>query len=215
MTNLLSETSTSFKSELQQKQSLIDQTHLKLREATSSLADERRRLESLQQRANVRQDLRAKIENLRRANAQCRNESAKSMNGGPVEAALKSDIAVGEADAGLLVDASLLPTSTQNMTPQQAEYLASLPPPAVLAARLKAYQRTNARLEAQAKNLQSKSSGLETQMKRVVGLCTGVEEGKVDEMLEGLKAAVESERGEEVEVGRVREFLRKVEEGGD
>ena len=132
-----------------------------------------------------------------------------------MEAALKSDITVGEADAGLSVDASLLPTSTQNMTPQQAEYLASLPPPAVLAARLKAYQRTNGRLEAQAKNLQSKSSGLETQMKRVVGLCTGVEEGKVDEMLEGLRAAVESERGEEVEVGRVREFLRKVEEGGD
>ena len=132
-----------------------------------------------------------------------------------MEAALKSDVAVGEADAGLSVDASLLPTSTQNMTPQQAEYLASLPPAAVLAARLKAYQRTNGRLEGQAKNLQSKSSGLEAQMKRVVGLCTGVEEGKVDEMLEGLKAAVESERGEEVEVGRVREFLRKVEEGGD
>jgi regulatory protein SWI6 len=35
--------------------------------------------------------------------------------------------------------------------------------------------------------------------------------GRVDEMVAGLVAAVESERGEDVEVGRVREFLRRVE----
>lgn len=132
-----------------------------------------------------------------------------------MELELKSDISVGEADAGLSVDASVLPTSTQDLGPAQSEQLAALPPTLVLAARHKAYQRTNARLEDQAKSLQSRSSELEAQMKRVIGLCTGVEEGKVDEMLEGLRAAVESERGEEVEVGRVREFLRKVEEAGD
>ena len=47
----------------------------------------------------------------------------------------------------------------------------------------------------------------------MVSLCTGVEENKVDEMVDGLSIAVESERGEDVEVARVREFLRRVESG--
>jgi regulatory protein SWI6 len=38
-----------------------------------------------------------------------------------------------------------------------------------------------------------------------------VEEGRIEECLEGLVAALDSEEGEGVEVGRVREFLRKVE----
>ena len=47
----------------------------------------------------------------------------------------------------------------------------------------------------------------------MVSLCTGVEESKVDEMVDGLSIAVESEGGEDVEVARVREFLRRVEGG--
>ena len=43
-----------------------------------------------------------------------------------------------------------------------------------------------------------------------MSLCRGVEEGRVDECVEGLVVAVESEKGEDVEVGRLREFLRKV-----
>lgn len=37
----------------------------------------------------------------------------------------------------------------------------------------------------------------------------------MDEMVGGLCAAVESEGAEDVEVGRVREFLRRVEETGE
>ncbi len=48
--------------------------------------------------------------------------------------------------------------------------------------------------------------------RKVVSLCTGVEESKVEESLPALVAAVESERGGlgVREVGRVREFLRRV-----
>ena len=49
-------------------------------------------------------------------------------------------------------------------------------------------------------------------MRRAVALCTRMEEEEVDKMVGGLVVAVESERGEEVDVGRVREFLRRVEE---
>lgn len=73
-----------------------------------------------------------------------------------------------------------------------------------------AYKRNNAKLSAKAKALQNRSSELEAQLRRVVALCTGVSERKVEGMIEGLVAAVESERGENVPVGRVREFLRRV-----
>ncbi len=213
MQNLLTETSTSFKSELQQKQSLIDQTHLALREATSLLADERRRLASLEQKATTRNHLRQQCANLRRANALHRAEFARS--GAP--GVLKEDVKIGEADAGLQIDASLFNSSTdpENLTPQQIAALAAMPSTAVLQARKEAYQVTNMRLEQQKTQLKSQSFELEAQMRRIVSLCTGVEEGKVDEMLEGLQAAVESERGGEVDVGRVREFLRRVERGGE
>lgn len=96
------------------------------------------------------------------------------------------------------------------VTPAQSDYLDSLPPPRVILARVIAYGKNNAILESQAKSLQSRSSELEGQLRRVVAICTGVSVEKVDGMVEGLVAAVESERGEDVEVGRVREFLRRV-----
>lgn len=123
------------------------------------------------------------------------------------------DIKIGEADAGLLIDVSKLPapgTKVQDMTTEQKEYVMGLPSKEVLDARTRAYKRVNSRLEDKAKGLQAKSSELEGQMLRVIGLCTGVPEGKVEGMMEQLKAAVRSER-EEVDVGRVREFLRRVE----
>ena len=125
------------------------------------------------------------------------------------------EIKIGEADAGLEVVASKLPTSNAGqpltITAAQREYLSSLPPTEVLLARAAAYGRNNSKLQGQAKSLQSRSSELEAQLRRVVTLCTGVPDEKVDGMAEGLVAAIESERGEDVEVGRVREFLRRVE----
>lgn len=43
-----------------------------------------------------------------------------------------------------------------------------------------------------------------------MSLCTGVPEDQVELLLGSLVKAVESETGDGVEVGRVREFLRKV-----
>ena len=109
----------------------------------------------------------------------------------------------------------MLSPANSTLLPHQRDYLATLPPTAVLKARLIAYRKNNARLETLAKSLQSQSSELEAQLRKVVSLCTGVEENKVDEMVDGLSIAVESEGGEDVEVARVREFLRRVEGGVD
>ena len=59
--------------------------------------------------------------------------------------------------------------------------------------------------------MKSRSVELEKKLRKVVALCTGVAEEKLDSQIGGLLTAVDSERGEDVELGRVREFLRKVE----
>lgn len=91
-----------------------------------------------------------------------------------------------------------------------------LPSAAILRARTLAYRQINSRLEGQAKMLHSQSSELEAKLRLVVSLCTGVDEARVEEMVGGLVTAVESERegGDDVEVGRVREFLRRVQNEG-
>ncbi len=222
ITSLLSETESSFRSEIQAKQSLIDQTHTKLRETTSVLNEQRRRLAELQRKSDDRKALRQRIANLRRANDQQRAYLSSTANGriasSPAE--IRPDIKVGEADAGLDIDTTIVPLSHDpnqplQILPQQREYLATLPPTAILKARITAYQKNNTRLEAQAKNLHAQSSELEIQLRKLVCLCLNIEEGQLDQLIGGLHAAVESEGGEDVDLARVREFLRRVEGLGE
>ena len=216
MSTLVSDTQSSFQSELQTKQSLLDQTHNKIRESTASLAEERRVLAELQHKSEDRKARRLRIENLRLANDRKRAILLSRANPGTKPTSIRDDIKVGEADAGLEIDTTILDdlNETFTLTPAKREYLKTLPSAAVLNARATAYRKHNARLEAEAKNLQCQSIGLENQLRKIVSLCTGVPEEKVDEMVDGLEAAIRSEGDDDVEVGRVREFLRKVEGGG-
>ena len=222
ITTLLSDTESSFRSEIQAKQSLIDQTHTKLRETTSLLNEERRRLAELQRKSDDRKALRQRIANLRRANDQQRAYLSSNVNGRPPTSPteIRPDIKVGEADAGLDIDTAILPLSHDHseflqILPQQREYLATLPPTAILKARTTAYQKNNARLEAQTKNLQDQSSELETQLRKLICLCLSLEESQLDHLIVSLHTAVESEGGEDVDLARVREFLRRVEGLGE
>ena len=222
ITTLLSETESSFRSEIQAKQSLIDQTHNKLRETTSILNEERRRLAEFQRKSDSRKALRQRIANLRHANDQQRAYLSSNITGRPASSPtdIRSNIQVGEADAGLDIDTTILSLSHDHsqplqILPQQREYLATLPPTAVLKARTSAYRKNNARLETQAKNLHEKSSELETQLRKLVCLCLNLEEGQLDLLVGSLRAAVESEGGQDVDLARVREFLRRVEGLGE
>ena len=194
------------------KQSLIDRTQQTLRETTAHLTTERSRLTAFQKKASERTALHDCIANLRRANSQQR-----SLLGLSLEAA-RPDVKVGEADAGLEIDTAIIPSETSTpdnqpikLTSPQRTYISHLPTAAVLRARASAYRKTNERLEAQAMALRCQSSEVEAMLRKIVGLCTGVGEDGVDAIVGGLWKAVESEQGDEVEVGRVREFLRRVE----
>lgn len=193
----------------------MDQAHATLRATTSSLNEERRQLAELQRAADDRKALRQRIANLRRANDNQRNQLILLRG---EKSGHRRDVSVGDADSGLEVEQQKLPALSEGrplplspLTPSQQNYLASLPSTAILQARTRAYQTINARLEAQSKDLLSQSIDLEAQLRKVVGLCCGVSEDKVEGMITGLVQAVESEEGAEVEVGRVREFLRRVE----
>lgn len=96
--------------------------------------------------------------------------------------------------------------------PQYHNYAVQLLPPApVLRHRLETYTKTNTALLDRSRILKEKDGQQEQMYRKVVSLCTKVEESRIEDCLEGLVAALDSEEGEGVEVGRVREFLRKVE----
>ena len=213
LTTLLSDTESSFRAEAQKKQSLVDQGHTKLREATSQLNEDRKRLSELTQDAEHRKALRQRIANLQNANETQRSAILSIMPGD--RSTIDKNVQVGEADAGLEVEEIGIQSpenqSINSLSSSQQYYLSSLPSAAILRARISAYNSLNEHMEQQTKGLQGQSSILETQLRKIVSLCTAVSESKVDGMLEGLVQAVESERGDDVEVGRVREFLRRVE----
>ena len=213
MTTLISDTETSFRAEVQSKQARIDQTHAKLRETSTLLSDEKRRLEDLVRRADKRKEMQQRVINLRRVNEEQKIQLARS--GSNSSNKIRMDVKIGDADAGLNIDVASLPSISASeplqIPSQQHTYLSSLERVEVLRARVTAYQAHNASLEDYTAQMKSRSVELEKKLRRVVALCTHVEESTLDTVIEGLIAAVEGENGQDLEVGRVREFLRKVE----
>ncbi|KAH7341200.1 apses transcription factor-like protein [Pyrenochaeta sp. MPI-SDFR-AT-0127] len=108
-----------------------------------------------------------------------------------------------------------LDSSTLTQIAHQPQYqnfaVQQLPSVSILRHRLDTYTSTNSALLNRSRKLKEKDGQLEQMYRKVVSLCTKVEESRIEECLEGLVAALDSEEGEGVEVGRVREFLRKVE----
>jgi hypothetical protein len=135
----------------------------------------------------------------------------------------EGELQLGDADKGLAISAGAFPANVlSNINPTahqpqvldqaQRKLLASLPPTYVLRARVNAYKANNNALEESIQGLKSKSSELAAKYRKIISLCTQVDEESVDEHLESLLRAVESEP-DDVELSRVRDFLSRV--GGD
>ncbi|KAL8946250.1 MAG: hypothetical protein Q9222_007325, partial [Ikaeria aurantiellina] len=129
-------------------------------------------------------------------------------------AELKTNIKIGEADAGLEIKTSSLPASAQEAASfnagEKRKYLDLLPPTEILEARTEAYRVNNERLEAQVSSLKGQSLELEGQLKKVVSICTGIPEDRAEELLPGLLTAVETEPGENLDAERVGELLKRL-----
>jgi regulatory protein SWI6 len=214
MKDLIATIENDFQTEISTKQDAVSSTLNQLREVTLKLGKERDKMNDLRQRSRDHGELRQHCINLRRAideeNARFSATTAATTNG---DAAAQRD-----ADAPFALRTSLLApvNAVEDLTPQQLEYVKSLPSAAVLKARLQAYKTNEETLREKAAKLHDRSTDLEEKFRRVVALCTGVTEDRVDSLLEGLVQAVESDPGE-VDTARVSSFLRKVDEsvGGE
>jgi hypothetical protein len=124
---------------------------------------------------------------------------------GKQNAHLVADVKLGDADKEFSVaDADGTSTQHSNSETQQQ----------TLMARYTAYNSLNSRLANHLASLRARDSELEAKYRRVIALCTGVHEDAVDAVLGQLVQAVESEgdlSASGQDVGRVREFLRRVE----
>jgi len=203
---------------MEAKQATIDSIHMKLRDASAALGEERRRLEGLQERKKRREEQKLKIANLTRA---VQDERAKLMQLQQQYGQInnnETEMKLGDADKGLAIPtlpenilSNINPNSHQPQVLDQAQrqLLASLPSTHVLRARLAAYTANNEALSNNVQSLQSKSTELIAKYRKIISLCTRVDEDKIDSLLDNLVRAVESEPSD-VELPRVREFLSRV-----
>jgi regulatory protein SWI6 len=213
-----------FSNELREKQDLLDNTNRALKDSSNALVDERRQLEELQAKSREKDELKQKIQNLKRSASELRSEISQ---GEPELNGVMDNVPVGEADKGLDFDGRLEeipkvfpggdPSARETLTQEQMAFLASLDleRAEVLSGRVQAYQQHNEGLEQKTRELKSKSRELEERYKKIVSLCTKVGVESVDQVLDSLLQAVVSEQKENVELGRVREFLMMVQSVGE
>ena len=208
---------------MKSKQSTIDSVHVALRDSSAALGKSRNRLEEIQESARQRRDLKLKLANLTQAVDDERSHLRQMQQQyGQLDG--EDELQLGDADKGLEISPEAFPAhALLNITPNtyasqvhvqaQRQGLASLPSVHILRARLSAYKGNNDTLEEGLQGLKSKSSELAAKYRKIISLCTQVNEDRVDSHLDSLLRAVESE-SDDVELSRVREFLSRV-DGGD
>ncbi|KIW08704.1 uncharacterized protein PV09_00651 [Verruconis gallopava] len=192
LTSSIQEAHSQFSAELRIIQDRIDAHTASVREISNQQKQLSAEIERIQAKKRQREERRQKIENLRRAVSEMRERSKQN-------AQLVGDIKLGDADKEFGGDD---PTDGAGAGPQ------------TLMARCAAYSALNQRLNQHLQQLRARDSELEAKYRRVIALCTGVPEDSVDGVLQQLVQAVESEGDPSSngnDVGRVREFLRRVE----
>jgi regulatory protein SWI6 len=227
ITSLITTTEREFATELAARQKSINAIHSELRESSAMLGEQRRRLERIREEKKERMRRKIKIVNLRRAGdverqrvAQLQSQS-QGQYGGP-DGQMHGLDTIGRQIASA--------TSPDGQIDPQT--LAALPSSQVLRQHLASLSQTNQHLSQTVRTLSRSSVDLEAKYRRIIALCTGVAEEEVDGLVGGLVRAVESEvstaggdggdgggggrggppgGGGELDLGRVREFLVKVE----
>lgn len=240
MSGILQSASLQFTQEARLKQDAIDRTNESISQLSALQKTEQQKLETLRARLRARQDRAKRIQNLRRWLDLQRQNLAVSTGTATAELREKRQVGYADSEgANIVLSPTDLPpeliasaTHLQHkssdgpaylstplpmlidpnlLTQQHAASISNLPSPSVLRHRLEAYAQNNHMLAERSRKLKEKDGQLEVMYRKVVSLCTKVDEDRVDSVLEGLVQALDSDPLDGVEVGRVREFLRKVE----
>ncbi|PSR82388.1 hypothetical protein BD289DRAFT_371318 [Coniella lustricola] len=211
MQDLLGETAAIAQDELKKKQDTIDELHTGLRASSSKLAETRRKLESVKEKLKQQQVNRQKVTNLSREleRIQYRMSSIEQEHG----STQSSSAAQWEEELEKSIDhaqsastAANEPASSQQQQQTPSAKPFNLPDANLLRARLKATSDVLANMQGSVAGLQGTSRDTETKYRRLVALAANCPEEQVDELLNNLVRAVQSEKGE-LEIGRVRKFL--------
>ncbi|RKF59081.1 Start control protein cdc10 [Golovinomyces cichoracearum] len=219
MTTLLKDTETEFNTEMKKKQNIIDDIHSNLRAESGVLGQRRRLFESLQAEQHKVDTRNLKIKNLTRA---CDEEKSRLLQMNPDQDQLGDEnmFELGDADKDFKISGEALDALSKinmnheklpDLTDSELKSLASsLPPADVLRARVNAYTSTNEALENSVIDFKSKDSELTRKYRKIISLCTGIDENRVEGSIDSLVRSLESEQ-DDVELGRVRKFLSRVE----
>lgn len=199
ITHLLSETGSTFQQEMKAKQASLDSLHANLRTTSTQLGDARRKLDHLTTSVTKQQLARQKVANLAHARE---DEQTRLMN----DQSRSSQANLSSSWETEL--AAMLEAAEESSGGYGAEGM--LPSASVLRARIRAIEARREVTRKMVQALKGRSRDVEVKYRRVVALCTGVQESEVDAVIDSLLKAVESER-EELEIDRVRRFLGGVE----
>lgn len=186
---------------MKSKQVSLDAMHATLRTTSTQLGDARRNLEQLTSTVKKQQLARQKVSNLAHAreDEQLRlmNEQSRSSQPNPS--------ASWETELSAMLEAAEESANSNGFSSE-----GMLPSVSILRSRIRAIEGRREVTRKMVSALKGRSRDVEIKYRRVVALCTGVQEPDVDAVVDNLLKAVESER-DELDIGRVRRFLGGVE----
>ncbi|KAI6776854.1 hypothetical protein HG530_000799 [Fusarium avenaceum] len=200
ISHLLTETGSAFQNEMKAKQSSLDTLHSTLRTTSTQLGEARRSLEHLSATLKKQQLARNKVANLSHA----REHEQVSLMQEQSRASQPNPSSSWETELSAMLEAA------DDTSGGDSSGEGLLPSAAVLRARIRAVEGRREMTRKMVAALKGRSRDSEVKYRRVVALCTGVQEDEVDAVIDGLLKAVESEH-EELEINRVRRFLGGVE----
>ncbi|KAG6112426.1 hypothetical protein E4U31_000004 [Claviceps sp. LM219 group G6] len=203
ITHLLNETGAAFQQEMKGKQTSLDAMHATLRTTSTQLGEARRSVEQLTESVKKQQLARQKVANLAHAreNEQVRLVHEQSQSSQP------NPSSSWETELSAMLEAA---EESSTATDGGSSNKGILPSASILRARLRAIEGRRDVTRKMVQALKSRSRDVEVKYRRVVALCTGVQESEVDAVVDGLLKAVESEQ-DELDICRVRRFLGGVE----
>lgn len=216
ITEMVRTTEEEFAQEMAAKQGVIDNIHASLRQTSSNLGQSTQQLKLLRQAQKERNERVQKITSLRSAADEegYRLQQLKeqypaldrSLNGEG-----GGEMALGQPDS------QFSPFRPGTTTHEIQQHLQANPAALdgtitkeQLRARIAAYRQNSHDLESKVHDMKRGSRKTQEKYRRVIALCTKTDETKLDNLLEGLWRSVESDAAD-VELGRVREFLSRVE----
>ncbi|KAK2463516.1 hypothetical protein APHAL10511_004267 [Amanita phalloides] len=215
MTAMIQGLSAEFQSEIKSKQDALDVTQAHLRAATRELAEQRKQIQAWQAKCGELDQLKQRIRNVEQALAdEDQFDWTGRTNGNDKDARENAGPAFQRrGHHSTLSGMSGAMDMAFNLEPEPPIPMMGTPASLIRLRRLKMWHvRTEELIKERLQNLQGASAEKEYQCKKIVSLCTSIPVDKVEEMLENLVIAVESD-AQVVDIGRVSGFMQKVRDG--